>query len=51
MKNLPIKCNPKEKNKNTPYSTTFIAKMQKSESDLKSGKTTKIEPADIWNLK
>jgi hypothetical protein len=50
MKNLPIKFNQKEKNKEKPYSTTFIAKMQKSEDDVKSGKTTKIEPVDIWNL-
>jgi hypothetical protein len=51
MKNLPAKFNPKEKDKNNAYCAAFITKMQKSEDDLKSGKTTKIEPADIWNLK
>jgi hypothetical protein len=33
-----------------PYSPVFIDKMKQSEEDIKAGRTTKIEPADIWNL-
>lgn len=33
-----------------PYNHEFIAKMECAEEDAKSGRTTKIEPADIWNL-
>jgi hypothetical protein len=32
------------------YSPEFVAKIKKSEAEVKAGKTTKIEPADIWNL-
>ncbi len=39
-----------EKNQDKPYNAEFIAKMNKSEADLRAGLTTKIEPADIWNL-
>ena len=39
-----------EKNDDTPYSPEFVAKMKKSEDDVKAGRTIKIEPADIWNL-
>ena len=38
-----------EKSTQSPYSPEFKAKMKKSEEDIKAG-TTKIEPADIWNL-
>jgi hypothetical protein len=51
MKISSAKFKQKEKNEDKPYSAAFIAKMQKSECDLKSGKTTKIEPADIGSLK
>ncbi len=40
----------KEKSEESPYSAEFSAKMKKSEDDVKAGRTTKIEPADIWNL-
>jgi hypothetical protein len=39
-----------EKSTNSPYNAEFIAKMKKGEEDIKAGRTTKIEPADIWNL-
>lgn len=32
------------------YSPVFTAKMKQSEEDIEAGRTTKIEPADIWNL-
>jgi hypothetical protein len=32
------------------YNPEFIAKMKQSDQDVKAGRTTKIEPADIWNL-
>jgi len=32
------------------YNAEFVAKMKKSEADVKAGRTTKIQPADIWNL-
>ena len=38
------------KESDVPYSAEFIAKMKKGEEDIKAGRTTKIEPADIWNL-
>jgi hypothetical protein len=31
------------------YSPEFIAKMKRADDDIKAGRTTKIEPADIWN--
>jgi hypothetical protein len=39
-----------EKSADKPYSEEFIMKMKRSEEDIKAGRTTKIEPADIWNL-
>jgi len=39
-----------EKSTEKPYSEEFVAKMKQSEEDVKAGRTTKIEPADIWNL-
>jgi hypothetical protein len=39
-----------EKSADSPYSSEFVAKMKKGEEDVKAGRTTKIEPADIWNL-
>jgi hypothetical protein len=38
-----------EKSEKT-YSQDFVNKMKKSEEDLKEGRTTQINPADIWNL-
>ncbi len=38
------------KSEDGQYNTEFVAKMKKSEADVKAGRTTKIEPADIWNL-
>lgn len=32
------------------YSADFANKMKQSEEDLKAGRTTQINPADIWNL-
>ena len=31
------------------YDPEFIAKMKRGEEDIKAGRTTKINPADIWN--
>jgi hypothetical protein len=39
-----------EKSTEGPYNPEFVAKMKQSEDDIKAGRTTKIEPADIWNL-
>ncbi len=33
-----------------PYNKVFVTKMAQAEEDVKAGRTTKIEPADIWNL-
>jgi hypothetical protein len=38
------------KSTESTYNDEFVAKMQQSEEDIKAGRTTKIEPADIWNL-
>jgi hypothetical protein len=32
------------------YNLEFATKMKRAEKDIKAGRTTKIEPADIWNL-
>jgi len=32
------------------YNQDFVNKMKKSEEDLKKGRTTQINPADIWTL-
>jgi hypothetical protein len=34
----------------TPYSAEFVSKMKEAQEDVKAGRTTKIEPADIWKL-
>ena len=39
-----------EKDTKVPYSAEFTAKMGRSEDDIKAGRVTKIEPADIWKL-
>ena len=39
-----------EKGTETPYSPEFVEKMKRSEEDIKAGRTTQIEPADILNL-
>ena len=39
-----------EKDTKSPYSPEFVAKMKQGEEDIKAVRTTKIEPADIWNL-
>ncbi|WP_419803053.1 DUF2683 family protein [Mucilaginibacter sp.] len=46
MKAMKIRFQKEEKT----YSQTFIDKMQQAEDDVKAGRTTKIQPADIWNL-
>ncbi len=38
-----------EKNSKT-YNADFASKMKQSEEDLKAGRTTQINPADIWSL-
>ena len=37
-------------NANIQNSPEFAAKMKRGEEDIKAGRTTKIEPADIWNV-
>ena len=49
MKALKVDFKTKKKQIN-PYNPEFIAKMKQGEEDIKAGRTTKIEPADIWNL-
>lgn len=39
-----------EKDTDKQYNAEFVAKMAIAEEDVKAGRTTKIEPADIWNL-
>jgi hypothetical protein len=39
-----------EKGTKEPYSPEFNDKIRRGEEDVKAGRTTKIEPADIWNL-
>lgn len=39
-----------EKSTENPYNSEFNAKIKQGEEDIKAGRTTKIEPADIWNL-
>ena len=49
MKALKIEFKTERDTKNL-YNPKFVAKMKKAEEDVKAGRTTKIEPADIWNL-
>ena len=39
-----------EKSIESPYNPEFVAKIKQSEEDIKAGRTTKIHPADVWNL-
>lgn len=39
-----------EKDAKEPYSADFTAKIDRTEEDIKTGRVTKIEPADIWKL-
>jgi hypothetical protein len=39
-----------EKSTEKSFNPEFVAKMKRGEEDIKAGRTTKIEPADIWNL-
>jgi hypothetical protein len=39
-----------EKASEKGYNQEFTDKMNISEEDVKAGRITKIEPADIWNL-
>jgi hypothetical protein len=39
-----------EKSEDKSYNADFVAKMAIAEEDVRTGRTTKIEPADIWNL-
>ena len=34
--------------KDTPYNPEFVAKIQKSQEDIKVGRSTKIKTADLW---
>jgi len=38
------------KTEKSEYNPEFVKKMEKAGEDVKAGRTTKIEPADIWNL-
>jgi hypothetical protein len=38
------------KNVDNAYNSEFVAKIRKSEADVKAGRTTKIKPSDIWNI-
>jgi hypothetical protein len=38
-----------EKSEKT-YNKDFVNKMKQSEGDLEAGRTTQINPADIWSL-
>lgn len=33
-----------------PYNPEFVAKIERSKAEARAGKTTTIEPADIWKL-
>lgn len=33
---------------NSPYNPEFLAKVERAEEQIKSGKSRKITPADIW---
>ncbi|MEO7211908.1 DUF2683 family protein [Mucilaginibacter sp.] len=39
-----------EKEEKGSYNPEFVAKIEKGRADIKAGNTTKIKPADIWNL-
>ena len=39
-----------KKEEENQYNPDFVAKIEKSRSEVKAGNTTKIKPADIWNL-
>jgi len=40
-----------EKSTKDVYNQEFEEKIRRAEEDVKAGRITKIEPADIWNLK
>ncbi|WPV00021.1 hypothetical protein SNE26_28835 [Mucilaginibacter sp. cycad4] len=48
MKALKIDYKTEKDSKN--YNADFVIKIKQSEDDLKAGRTTQINPADIWNL-
>jgi len=37
-----------EKIENEDYSAEFISKIKKGETDIKNGKTTRLNPENIW---
>jgi len=37
-----------EKKDNTDYSPEFTSKIKKGETDIKNGKTTRLNPDNIW---
>lgn len=39
-----------KKEEESQYNPDFVTKIEKSRAEVKAGKTTKIKPADIWNL-
>jgi hypothetical protein len=39
-----------EKEGKNAYNPEFVAKIEKSVAEAKAGRTTTIEPSDIWNL-
>lgn len=32
----------------SPYNADFVAKIKKAENDIKAGKTTRINPKNVW---
>ena len=45
-----LKIDFKTEKEDKTYNAEFVAKMTIAEEDVKAGRTTKIEPSDIWNL-
>jgi hypothetical protein len=39
-----------KKEEEKAYNEEYAAKIEKSSAEIKADKTTKIRPADIWNL-
>jgi len=39
-----------KKGESSKYDPAFVNKIEKSKAEVKAGNTTKIKPADIWNL-
>jgi hypothetical protein len=43
-----IEANSKKNKEESFYSPEFIAKIKKAEENIKQGKTTRLNPEDIW---